>query len=508
MTPTDDAQESQPGGLTQTVKHGAAFAGAGYVMTQTIGFGTTLVLARTVTPEEFGVFAAGCFLLSFGVMFAESGMMGALIQRQDRVEEAAATAVVSTVLSGLLLAVLAAVTAPLVGRLFHSHDVTLVAAAVSGILLLRASTIVPEALMQKRFEFRRRVVVDPAMTIAYGAVAIPLTAAGFGIWGLVIAMYASYIALVVSAWALVRWRPRLGLASYRMWRELASFGRHLLTAMILARVRDSLETVLVGRYLGTSDLGNYRYATRLAIIPSNIVISVGSYVLLPAFSSIAADPPRLRGAFLRALRWMWVLVVPLSLIMLPLGEPLVVVLFGSIWRDAGLALMAMCFLSIGEALIAISAEGAKAAGHPALLSRLGIVTVIVGPITMLALLPLGLVGFSAAISISATCVGLYAIVGASRILELRARAVVGELLPPLVAGVTMAIAVYALDHFVVKAGDHGTLMGLVLLGAEGIVAGLIYVTVLTLVAPDVGQTILRGLRSAPGRMYRLVPRRA
>lgn len=474
------------------------FAGAGFLSVQVISFITTLVLARTITPEEFGVYAAGCFVLGIGVLFAESGMMGALIQRQDRVEEAAATAFVSTHLSGLVLSLLALATAPLVGALFRNDEVTLVAAAVSGILLLRSSTIVPEALMQKRFEFRRRIIVDPAMVISYAIVAIPLTAIGMGIWGLVIAMYASYLSLVVSAWALVRWRPQVRLASFGMWRELAEFGRHLLFALIIGRARDSLETLLVGRYLGASDLGNYRYGRRLAVVPADIVISVGSYVLLPAFSSIAGDPQRLRGAFLRALRWTWVMAVPLSLIMFALGEPLALFLFGDVWRDAGLALMAMAGYSIGEALIAISAEGAKAAGVPSMLSKLAVFTAFVAPITMIALLPLGLIGFSAAISLSTIAVGIYAIVLTGRILELPRADVLRELLPPLVAGVGMALSIYALDHFLVRASERSVLSNMLLLAAEGLAAAVVYVGLLALLAPSVGRVIVAGTVGAPG----------
>ena len=138
------------------------------------------------------------------------------------------------------------------------------AAAISGVLFFRTLAVVPDALLQRRFSFFRRLVVEPAAAIAFGVTAVILTANGLGVWGLVIGQYASVIVEAGLAWGLVRWRPQLRLASYGMWRELIAYGRHALVATTMIRVGQEIPVFLLGRFTGTAALGQFRYATRIA----------------------------------------------------------------------------------------------------------------------------------------------------------------------------------------------------------------------------------------------------
>ena len=149
--------EIEPTNLSDTVVRGAGLAGAGYVLAQVFTLGFYLVLARIASPEDFGEFAAGSLLVSVGLLFTESGMLAALIHRPDRIDEAASTATVVTALSGLGLSLLALAAAPLVGLLFDSGRIGSIAAATSGLLLIRSLAVVPEALLQRQFSFLRRV---------------------------------------------------------------------------------------------------------------------------------------------------------------------------------------------------------------------------------------------------------------------------------------------------------------------------------------------------------------
>src|SRR4029453_12389652 len=100
------------------------------------------------------------------------GMLSALIQRRDRLDEAADTALVATLVAGLLLGLVGLGLAPLVGRFFGSHEATLVAAAMSGCVLVRQVAVVPDALLQRRFSFARRLVAEPLSIVAFGVAAI------------------------------------------------------------------------------------------------------------------------------------------------------------------------------------------------------------------------------------------------------------------------------------------------------------------------------------------------
>lgn len=487
---------------------GAGLAGGGWVVGQVMNFAFYLVLARLATPEDFGELAAGTILVIAGELFAESGMLAALIQRRDRVEEAANTALVATLAGGVVLSLVALALSPLVGLFFESDQVTEIAAATAVWILLRSATTVPDALMQRRFSFLRRVVVEPIGIVAFGVVSIVLVSEGLGVWGLVIGNTAQRLVMAISAWALAQWRPQPRLASVEMWRELVGFGRHVLASEILRRVGSQVRIALLGRFVGTAALGQYQYAARIAEKPLGIVVNAGSYVLFPAFSRISHDESRLRAAFTRALRWISVVAFPIGTIMLPLGVPFAVLLFGETWRDAGYAAMAMFAFVGGRAIVSVCSEVFKAAGRPEILPRMHAYSGGVNIAAMVALLPLGLVGVAAGISVSAIVIGAYALWRAAEVTSTAVTRLLREVWAPALAAMAMAGALFVLDRLLIESAGREVGIGLLLLAGEMLLGACLYLACLRLIAPSLGRAVLDAVREGPRRIRsRRQPRR-
>jgi PST family polysaccharide transporter len=493
--------EEEPGpppGLSRLVLRGAALSGTGFASRQVLSFATSLVLARLVTPAQFGVFVTGMIIIELGGSVAGSGMLAALIQRRDGLEEAANTAVVATVIGGCAMAATQAAASPLFGAYFHSDKVAAVAAATSGMLLFSTAAIVPNALLQRRFSFVRRAIVEPLTALTYGAVAIAACAAGLGTWGLVVGTYSASIVAFSLTWTLARWRPRPGLATVRMWRELARFSRHIVASDVLERAVLVAPAVLLGRVTGQAAVGNFGYAFRMATLPRAASIDVGSFVLLPAFAAIAEEAARFRAALLRSLRTLCMVAIPVSIILLPLGAPLVAVLFGSRWRPAGDALAALCLYSAGLALVDLALEAFKSTGRPAVITRMIAVRSATAVALMIALVPFGLTGVAIALSLGAVVAGAYALWLMDRVLGVPMRDMLGALWPPLAAAAVMAGAVLALDRLALHAGDRGTVLGLVLLAVEGLAGAGSYVGALALLSPPDARALARGVRRRLG----------
>jgi O-antigen/teichoic acid export membrane protein len=334
-------------------------------------------------------------------------------------------------------------------------------------------------------------VVEPLAAVAFAAAAIVAMANGMGVWGLVIGNYVQIAVDAALTWALARWRPRPRLASTAMWRELVRFGRHVIAAGVVQRVGEQADRVLVGRFVSTSALGQYQYALRLAMAPFEATLAVASHVLFPAFARISHDRERLTSAYLRSLRWVMVAAMPASLILLPLGEPLTVVLFGDVWRPAGHALSAMCLFAAGNSLLSISLEGAKAYGRPAVLARVHLFMMLVTVAAMVALLPLGLNGVAAGLSVGAVAGAIYAAFSFSRLVSLPMREIWARVWAPATAALVMVGGLYPVEHSVLHASSHGVVVGLALLAVEGVLGGALYVAALSLLAPATGAAIFR-----------------
>ena len=185
-----------------------------------------------------------------------------------------------------------------------------------------------------------------------------------------------------------------------MWRELARYGFPLLLGSAAERIRDVLEALLVGRILGVATLGLYRYGKRLAQLPGMAVLQVGAFVLFPAFARIAGDRDRVASAFTRALQWLWVVALPVTGLLIALGEPLAVALLGEQWRAAGVGLVAMAGIGLGQVLSAVSAEALKGVGRPERLNRDDVVSLVCGVGLVLLLIPFGLIGVGIAMSVT------------------------------------------------------------------------------------------------------------
>lgn len=467
-----------------TVLRGVGLSGGGYALAQAMNLVAYIILARLLSPDEIGIYAAATVLIAFSLLVTEAGFTSAVVQRRDRFEEAANTALLATFANGFLFALLALATAPLLGLFFDSDEVTAIAAAMAGMVFLRITSSVPDAILQRRFSFLRRLVIEPAQVLAFATAAIIAASNDMGAWSLVIGQYAGTTVDVILCWALVRWRPHPRLATMRMWRELVGFGRHVFLATTILRAGEQADGLIVGRILGTAALGQFRYAFRLASAPFLMLLAAASYVLFPAFSRIAHDRERHQAAFLRSLKWMCLLAFPAGLIMIPFGVPLAVTLFGEVWEDAGYAAMAMSGYTVGLIISSVVSESLKADGRPDRLVLMHTITAVATAGSMLALTGGGLVAAAAGLSIGALAAAVWAVRVAHRTLGVELGPMLRAIIPPAIAAVVMAGAILCLELLVFDAESYETVATLALLTVEAGLAAVIYLVTLRIVGPD------------------------
>jgi O-antigen/teichoic acid export membrane protein len=475
----------QPGPLSSILRRGAVISACMLVMMQMISLAGTLLLARLLSPAEVGIYAAATVLNGFLVMFSQSGLRIALIQREHNVENAAETVFWVTAANGVLMSLAALGAAPLIGLMFHSELVGQITAITSGMLLMYALTNVPDGLLQRRLNFKRRLIIDPSRAFAFASVSVALAASGFGVWSLVIGNYVSLAVWLIGVWVLARWRPGRARASIQLWRELARFAYPLLVQNIVEQVREVAGAILVGRGLGATSLGLYRYGRRLALLPGVAVVDIGSYVLLPAFCRLAGDPERLKRGFLRALRWIWFGAAPAAALVIALGEPAVVVLLGERWRGAGVFLVAMSGYGLGIAMHAPSSEVIKGSGRSRLFNWVSAISLPLGIGLILMLLPFGLAGVGLAISVTEIALGVLVLGLAGRVVGCSRGELLRRLVPTGVASLVALAAFLPLEHLGIQSDHRGLVLGLVLLGLETIGFALVYLATLRLVDPSI-----------------------
>ncbi len=360
--------------LRRATGRGTAWAFIGYLAHYGVTFVFTVITARLLSPEVFGIMGLAVVVIAVGTLLADSGTQAALVHHEDEdFDVAVNTALISTPLAGLGAAALGIAAAPLLAWFYGESQVFAVAALLSGVLFVRSFGLVPDAILQRRLQFKyRRAVVDPLGAFVGGATATVLALAGAGVWSLVAMWYANIATVVLGSWFLVRYKPRLRLASFAMWRRLAHYGRNILGAHTVQLAFGYLDTLTVGRTLSPTYVGWYGAATRLAILPAQATTYVAGAALFPAFTRMRDDIPRLRGAFLEAIRYIALFAFPLFAILAVISTPFVVVLFGEQWRPTGPVLAVMMLYVLPLSVFEPSMELFKAIGQPGRVFRLAI----------------------------------------------------------------------------------------------------------------------------------------
>lgn len=477
--------------LNASISRVAAASTVALIAGQLITLAQTVALARLLSPAEIGLFTAGTVLTMFLANFVEGGLRSGLVHREGDLTHASETVFWGTIGSGILMSLAALAMAPVIGLIFNSSTAGYIAASTAGVLLLFSLTNVPEALLQREFSVKRRLIVGPGIGVSFAAVSVTMAALGFGVWSMVAGLYASYVTWVVAVWCLCSWRPGRGKISYKEWRRLARYGFPLVLGMVGARVQSLAESIVVGRGLSTSALGFYRYGQRVAQIPVSAIIEVGSVAMFPAFSRIATDLERFRHGFLRALGLAMAGAAAVAALMIALGEPAVVVIFGEKWQGAGVVVVTMAGLGLGKALICVSEEAIKGAGRTSLLNWYTLLEVVLGlSLLVLLIYHFGLAGVGLSVSITALAVGALCLGMARSVLALPMRPILGVLVPPVFAAAVGLAVLWPLEHLVLHSATHSIPVAISLLVLDTIMFSAVYIVVLAIV----GRPALRSAR--------------
>ena len=495
----DDAPKPKPSVLGGRIKRVAAASAVAQVVGESVSLVQTVVVARLLSPAEVGLFAAGTVLTAFLTEFQEGGLRSALVNRQKDVPAAAETVFWATFINGLVMSLGALLAAPVIGLIFNSSTAGVIAAASAGGLVIYSLANVPEAFLQREFSVRRRLIVGPLVSMSFAGVTITLAALGFGVWSLLIGTYASFLTQTCAVWLLHPWRPGTARASFALWREMARFGFPLIAGTFTSKVRQFIEAVVVGRMLTTTALGYYRYGLRIARVPANAMIEVVAYALFPAFSRMADDPLRMRGAYVRALGWVTFCAAPVTGILVAIGEPMAVVVLGEPWRGAGIAVVAMGGLGLGKAFASVSEEAIKGAGRTSLINRFTVTELVIGLALLTLVIPWGLVGVGVGISLTALVVGVQCVVTARRVLGASNGDVLRAVVPPVLAAAAAAGVTYLVETSVMHSDARPVLVGVSFLLLDGLICLVAYLAVFAALAPRTVRVIASALRRRIGR---------
>lgn len=469
------ARDAGTPALGARVAHGAAWLGTSYALTRLLGAATSVVLARLLTPAEFGVVAMANLALAFVGPLQDSGLEQALVAERGDVRRAAATVAWMTPFTGLALALAVAAAAPLVAALFHDPGVTPVLRLLGLTFLVRGLAVAPLGILTREMAFRARAAIALSGAVAEAAVGIALAALGWGVLALVAGQLAAVTVAAAAAWWLVPWRPRGRFEPARLV-ALSRFGRHMVAGNVLGFLGSYLDNVAVGRRLGSDALGVYGVAFRWGQLPAQALAATVHQVAFPSYVALADDRARAQAAYLRVVRTITTLALPACAGLALVAPRLVHALYAPAWDGMIGPLRVFCAFAAVNALVATTGDVFKAAHRTRWISGLALVHLPVLAVMLWLLVDRGPIGAATALLVAALASGSVAVPAALRILGLAPRRLAAALLPQTFAAAVMGAALVAagpwLDRLPALAGlAVAVVLGTVLYGAAaGIVA--------------------------------------
>jgi len=332
--------------LKQKAIVGASWVAAANVGRLALQMLATILLARILSPVEFGLMGMLIVFINFAALFSELGFSAALVQREHIEERHSSSVFWVNLAAGVTLTLIMALLAPLIAAFYRVPMLAPITAAVALNFSIGAFNDVQTALLQRAMDFRRLAMIRIGSVATAGAVAVGMALAGFGVWSLVAQMLVQTSTEVLIMWWTTPWKPKL-LFDAGAVRELLGFSANFTGFKAFNYWVRNADNLLIGRFVGEFDLGLYTQAYNLLLLPSRITNAL-SDVMFPTFSRIQDETDRIKRILLKTQRAIGLITIPMMAGLLVVADPFVSTLFGEAWTGMVPLLQLMCLVAIKQ----------------------------------------------------------------------------------------------------------------------------------------------------------------
>jgi len=312
------------------------FLGSGIQVVLKIG--VLAILARLVSPKEFGVMGIAIVIVEFSKMFAHMGVGPAIIQRKELEQRHLTTGFTLSIAMGVFFSSILLAVAPYLSTFFRMSELTQILRVIALIFLIDSLTLIAQALMLRNMKFKISTAIDvTSYLLGYATVGISLAYMGWGVWALVAANLSQAVLLAVLLVLVQPFPKKLGF-EFNAFKELIFFGGGMTIAKVSNYLANQGDNLVIGRTLGAAALGIYGRAHQFMVMPAGLFGNALDKALFPAMAKVQDDKHRLAKAYLTGINIIALVAIPLSIIIILLAREIVLVLLGSAWTNVILPL--------------------------------------------------------------------------------------------------------------------------------------------------------------------------
>lgn len=368
---------SESGSLQHKTISALFYSFGGFLANSGVQFGIMIILARLVSPAEFGILGMVTIFTAISQIFIDSGMTQALIREKNVTQEDYSTVFYYNLLVAIVMYSILFALAGSISKYFREPQLIAIIRVISVGMIISALGIIQRTMLVRNIDFKSQTRIDVTSSILSGIVAITMAYAGFGVWSLVLRTLVQQLATLIMLTASNKWLPSPAF-NRRSFDRLFGFGWKMLLTGLLATVYNYIYNIIIGRSYSATQLGYYAKSLQLRDVVSNSITTSVSKVSYPVLSSIQDDTDRLELGFKKIIRSASFLTFPVMIGLVAIAHPMVQLMFGDQWVPMVPYLQILCLAGATFPHRAINLNVLLVKGRSDLFLRLDVIKIVIG----------------------------------------------------------------------------------------------------------------------------------
>lgn len=310
-----------------------------------ITFIVGIILARILSPREFGLVGMIVIFIEVSNTFINSGFGNALIRKKNCTQTDYSTVFFFNLASGAVFFIALFFSAPAIGNFFIEPQLIPILRVMGVGLIITSLTLIQRTILTKRIDFKLQARISVIASVGSGIISVTIAYLGFGVWSLVGQRLSRDMLNSIFLWIWNRWKPML-VFSKQSFNELFGFGSKLLVGGLIDTIYNNVYYLIIGKYFSAQDLGYYTRADQFQKLPSQTLNGIIARVSYPVLSNMQHDIPRLKTNYQLLIRSTMFITFVLMLGMAAVAEPMIISLIGEKWRESIIYLQMLSFVGM------------------------------------------------------------------------------------------------------------------------------------------------------------------
>jgi O-antigen/teichoic acid export membrane protein len=359
--------------LKQSAASGIKWSFVSQIGRQIMQLLTTAILARFLSPNDFGLVGMTTIATGFIALFSDLGTSAAIIQRQKVSDSLVSTLFWVNGIFGIFASFILIICAPLLANFYQEPKVAEILKVLALTFIISGFSIAHKAILEKKLAFNTLAKIEITTIILASIVSISSAILGLGVWSLVTQTLTVVAITSILLWSTSKWQPQFIFCLTDL-KEVSRFSLNLTGFSIFNYFARNGDYILIGRFLGAQELGYYTLAYRLMLYPLQNISGVLGRVMFPVLSRIQDDHAQFRSVYLKAISIISLVTFPLMTGLFVLADPFILTFFGEKWQPVIIILMILSPLGIIQSIATTVGYIYNAKGRTDLLFYWGITT--------------------------------------------------------------------------------------------------------------------------------------